>query len=194
MKLIPDSPSQASQDSFVMNMLEWKKHGHYVEIGAYDPIELSNTYILEKQYGWKGISFDIKEVDFSNRSNLFMQLDATQSDYEDIFKKNNMPTTIDYLQLDIDPAPNTLAALKRIPFDEYKFSVITFEHDSYRGHESVAVESRKILQDKGYKLLIKNVGNPDPYEDWYIHPELITKNIWERYDGIEDIEWQRLYE
>lgn len=194
MKIIKDSPSQASQDSFAMNMLDWKRNGYYVEIGAYDPYKLSNTYSLEKDYGWSGISFDIKKIDFSSRKNVCLQLDATLANYEEIFKQHKTPEIVDYLQLDIDPAPRTLSALKLIPFDRYKFSVITFEHDSYRGHESVAVESRKILQNKGYKLLIKNVGNPDPYEDWYIHPELITKSIWERYEGIQDIEWQSLYE
>ena len=69
MKIIKDSPSQASQDSFAMNMLDWKRNGYYVEIGAYDPYKLSNTYSLENDYGWSGISFDIKKIDFSKYVN-----------------------------------------------------------------------------------------------------------------------------
>jgi len=194
MKIIKDSPSQASQDSFVMNMLEWKRHGYYVEIGAYDPVEMSNSYILENKYDWSGISFDIQNVDFSNRKNPCLKLDATKADYKNILKEYKAPSTIDYLQLDIDPAPNTLAALKRIPFDLYKFAVITFEHDLYRGHEDVAIKSREIFREQGYELLIENVGNPDPYEDWYINPQLIPESVWKKYSGIKNIEWGKLYQ
>ena len=39
---------EAHQDKFVVNMLNGKKNGFFVEIGSYDPIYANNTYILEK--------------------------------------------------------------------------------------------------------------------------------------------------
>ena len=43
------------------------------------------------------------------------------------FKKGIIRKQIDYLSLDIDPSEATLAALKKLPLDDYRFSVITYE-------------------------------------------------------------------
>lgn len=43
------------QDIFVLSQLEFKEKGYFVEFGVASGRELSNTYLLEKEYGWKGI-------------------------------------------------------------------------------------------------------------------------------------------
>lgn len=48
------SYSQLAQDLTVINFFK-KFNGYFIEIGAIDGIELSNTYLLEKKYNWKGI-------------------------------------------------------------------------------------------------------------------------------------------
>ena len=47
--------SQIGQDVFALYILNWKKGGFFVEFGATNGIDLSNTYLLEKDYGWNGI-------------------------------------------------------------------------------------------------------------------------------------------
>ena len=49
------SKSQISQDLFVISHLNFKKEGFFVEFGATNGIDLSNSFLLEKEYGWKGI-------------------------------------------------------------------------------------------------------------------------------------------
>ena len=49
------SYSQMRQDVNVINFYKNKKDGFFIEIGASDGIRLSNTYLLEKDYGWTGI-------------------------------------------------------------------------------------------------------------------------------------------
>ena len=49
------SKSQNAQDLFVLSELNFKKKGFFVEFGATDGIDLSNTYLLEKKFSWKGI-------------------------------------------------------------------------------------------------------------------------------------------
>ena len=49
------SRSQLGQDLEVVAFYNNKEGGFFVEIGASDGIELSNTYLLEKQYKWKGV-------------------------------------------------------------------------------------------------------------------------------------------
>ena len=49
------SCSQLGQDLQVLKFYKNKKEGFFIEIGASDGIDLSNTYLLETQYNWKGI-------------------------------------------------------------------------------------------------------------------------------------------
>jgi FkbM family methyltransferase len=49
------SYSQIGQDLAVLKFYNNKRDGFFIEIGASDGIGLSNTYLLETQYGWKGI-------------------------------------------------------------------------------------------------------------------------------------------
>jgi len=49
------SKSQLGQDINVLEHYNNKKDGFFVDIGASDGVSLSNTYILEKNYNWKGI-------------------------------------------------------------------------------------------------------------------------------------------
>lgn len=49
------SYSQIGQDLEVVKFYNNKELGFFIEIGASDGIYCSNTYLLEKQYNWKGI-------------------------------------------------------------------------------------------------------------------------------------------
>lgn len=49
------SKSQLRQDLFVLSQLGFKHGGYFVEFGATNGEELSNSWILEKHFGWKGI-------------------------------------------------------------------------------------------------------------------------------------------
>jgi len=47
--------SQDGQDKFIVELLKHKRNGIFLDIGAYDGVEYSNTYYLEKELGWNGI-------------------------------------------------------------------------------------------------------------------------------------------
>ena len=53
-----ESKSQLGQDVWVYNTLGMKNNGFFVELGAGDGIDLSNTYALEKHFGWNGICIE----------------------------------------------------------------------------------------------------------------------------------------
>jgi len=53
--LIFKSNAQLWQDLFVLSELGFKRNGYFVEFGATNGIDLSNSYLLEKEFGWNGI-------------------------------------------------------------------------------------------------------------------------------------------
>jgi len=50
-----ENKSQFHQDIFVLLETGFKRDGYFVEFGATNGIDLSNTYLLEKTFGWTGI-------------------------------------------------------------------------------------------------------------------------------------------
>lgn len=76
-----------------------------------------------------------------------------------------------------------------IPLDKYKFAVITLEHDYYADITKLYRDaSREYLLSKGYKLAVTNISPNDncPYEDWWIHPDLIDPKIFEKIKNTDD--------
>ena len=55
LNLYKNHKSQLLQDVFVLLKLDFKKKGFFVEFGVGDGLNLSNTYMLEKEFKWKGI-------------------------------------------------------------------------------------------------------------------------------------------
>lgn len=49
------SRAQLYQDIFALHFNGYQKNGFFVEFGATNGVDLSNTYLLEKDLGWKGI-------------------------------------------------------------------------------------------------------------------------------------------
>jgi len=150
--------SQVYQDMFILFMHKGKKNGTFVEVGCGPAVRGSNTYLLESKYNWKGISID-KDPEFAaeqqhRRKSTTIFDDALTIDYESLIAKH-LPdvTEIDYLQLDLEPAKNTFECLLSIPFEKYKFGVITYEHDHYIDFtKSYRSKSRRYLTLMGYEL------------------------------------------
>ena len=61
--------SQYGQDYYLYNLNLIKKKGFFVEIGCNDPIYNSNSYFLEKQLKYNGISIDA--IDFKKKFKKF---------------------------------------------------------------------------------------------------------------------------
>jgi len=183
------SNSQASQDIFVINCLKKKRNGTYVEIGSHCPNSFSsNTFILEKIYDWKGVLIDYdssfeESYKKSRPNSLYIINDARKINYRKFLDENNFPLHIDYLQIDLETNnKSTLDVLNILDFDvfnKYKFATITFEHDIYTGDWfNTRNLSREIFKKNGYILVFPDVkvyyeGKYCPFEDWYIHPDLI---------------------
>jgi hypothetical protein len=178
----PRSNSGQGQESFVLNVLEDKSGGYYVEVGSHHPRIANNTYILEKEFGWRGLAVEIDshyaERYNKERSNKCVNADALTFDYLSYFKENNFPKSIDYLQIDVDDTPRhaNLLALIQLPLSEYRFKVITIEHDSSRDFtlDKMRDSQRLILHSLGYELVVQ--GHSEDF--WVDRMNVDYKNYW----------------
>ena len=175
--------SQACQDLFVLAVLDGKKNGTYLEIGSAHSYHNSNTALLE-QFGWFGIGLEMNPALASmhdrERKNKVLCKNALKINYEQLLKDSFNNNIVDYLQLDIEPSRNTFEALLLIPFDKYKFRVITYEHDHYVDMtRSYRDKSRRYLKNMGYTLLFNDIAPNDgcSFEDWWIKQDLIDPLI-----------------
>ena len=197
---------QSAQDLFVLTVLKKKRRGTFLEIGTNDPIYWNNTYLLEKEYGWRGILVEYEssyEESYRHHRPNSMALfqDAQWIDYLKAFQEFNMPRHVDYLQIDLEIFNrSTLTALERIDaqlMDTYTFATITIEHDFYRdkgdGYNTRA-ESRRILEKRGYIRVFSDVcDGGNPYEDWYVHPDLVDMQLVERIKSGKSLEWTEIF-
>ena len=182
------SNARENQDLFILSVLNKKRNGTYVEIGAEQPIINSNTFLLENEFGWRGISFEW-DSEFSSQHLLTRKTpcvcaDATTINYDEMFQKYSLGPHIDFLQLDIDPPSNTFKALNQIDFSKYSFSVVTYEHDLYAGGKIERESSRRSFESYGYTRVISDVMNGKRvFEDWYVNERHMPNDAWKNFVG-----------
>jgi hypothetical protein len=56
--------SQYGQDRFVIEWLRGMRHGYFLDTGAAEGIDASNTYVLERELGWRGLCVEPNERAF----------------------------------------------------------------------------------------------------------------------------------
>lgn len=181
---IKKTHGQVYQDLFVLACLDGKRNGRYLEIGSAGPYYGNNTALLEEEFGWFGVGIDFDEKFVNDyrekRKNPILHQDALKTDYYKLLNDLAVNGIVDYLQLDCEPSSVTYQIMEMIPFDKFKFAVITYEHDHYLDRtKSYRKKSREFLISKGYELVVSDVSpeGHSSFEDWYVHPDLVSRSI-----------------
>ena len=183
--------SEAGQDIFALNLIG--KNGTYLEVGGFKPKLDSNTYILETQNNWRGITIEFKKElqslwsSCKERKNRIYFEDALKFDYKTALEENNLPLHLNYLSCDIDPRDKTFAALKKILKEGLSFDFISFEHDDYTSDESYHKLASEYLIPKGYKIAVNNIYPKNKknkiFETWFVNSKI-------NFEPIEFSEWK----
>lgn len=191
-----DFKSQVGQDKFVCEFFRYMKKGFFLDIGAYDGVELSNTHYLEKELDWEGICVEADAQLFSSlvksrdcqcvnaaiyKEDGFVEFwgqgvsgkiaaggKLVQSlTLKTLLKRTNAPRVIEYISLDIEGGE--MDALLGFPFDEYKVILWTIEHNSYEDGGILKAKIRGIMLSHGYEIIREDVANEGVvFEDWYV--------------------------
>jgi FkbM family methyltransferase len=196
--------SQAGQDQFVAEFFNYKQNGYFIEIGAYEPIYLSNSFYLENDLKWKGLLVEASKSNcekFKTRTNPIINkavykengfVNFTTNNWagfiredgfekveaitiEKLLKDNNSPKIIDYISLDIEGGEYN--ALLGFPFDEYEVILWTIEHNICNKDPFIKDAVYKIMTEKGYTRVVEDAcaGHADcPFEDWYINNKYLS--------------------
>jgi glycosyltransferase involved in cell wall biosynthesis len=119
--------------------------------------------------------------DWGNKNDM-VKITSTGITFDKICSSHGI-TNIDYLQIDLEAdmgtTISTLDKLDKEVMDNYKFAVVTFEHDIYRtSNYNTRARSRDIFIKRGYYRVFDDINNTGdyPYEDWYVHPDLVDMN------------------
>jgi FkbM family methyltransferase len=124
----PDAKAQNYQDVFVLSVLDRLTGGYFVEVGAANGVQFSNTHLLEKQYGWTGILVEPAKCwhdhILANRSAKLDTRCAWSTSGEKVsfcqFADSNLSTTEKYLE-------EQLRTWKKKPNERYDVETATLQ-------------------------------------------------------------------
>ena len=185
--------SQSNQDKWVLEKLASKTNGVFVDIGAYDGIQTSNTYTLEKYYNWNGICIEANSEIYQrlikNRNciNVYGAISNYRGDcsfssdrisnegvktpcflLNDILEKNLKDNIIDYLSLDVEG--HEFFILETIDFDKWKFKLMTIEHNLYCNGPDQKNKIFDLLSKRGYVRVVEDAVCLDTNPAWNNKP------------------------
>ena len=184
--------SQIGQDEWVLRTLNYKRGGYFLDIGAFDGVQISNTWYMEKNLDWTGICIEAGAENYKglvkNRNctclNLALfnknsivefaenwtvgKIGAGQSivsiTFPKLLKKYNVPKVIDYISLDIEGMEYEV--LKLFPFKSYHVNCWSIEYNAYEDGGVMRDKIRELMKD--YIL----VPSGHDFEDWFVNPKI----------------------
>lgn len=169
---------QIGQDRWVAEVFKGKRDGTFLDVGCHEHRNLSNTWALEKQLGWRGIAIDV-DGSFSHGwarerpGSVFVLGDACTLDYTALLAAQHIPQPVDYLSLDLEPPELTWKCLQHILGQKIWAYTVTFETDYYRYKES-REPSRALMASLGYVLAQPGVpGMFGEQDDFYVHKAIL---------------------
>ena len=160
------SKAQINQDIKVLEFYKYKKNGYFVEIGAYDGITISNTYLLEKCYEWKGICVEALPDKFQELVKNRRSININKAVYDTTgeildFSSNDLYSGV---TKNIDKHTDSLDK------PVIKVETITLNHILEQNNAPNFIDYLT-LDTEGSELIILNDINFDKYKFGIIHLE-----------------------
>lgn len=165
---IIDSKAQLGQDLFVLSELGFKKNGFFVEFGATNGVDLSNTYLMEKKFEWNGILAEPAKIWHSelklNRSSS-IELDCVWKTTGDILLFNEVNDDFHSGELStIDSFSNSDKHTKERKFaNKYEVKTISLS-DMLKKHNAPKIIDYLSIDTEGSEFVILNNFDFNEYD------------------------------
>lgn len=185
--------SQSGQDEWVNQLFNGKREGTFLDIGAYDGLESSNTAFFEKELAWTGICIEANRSAYDNlainrtSNNVF----AAISDYDGVIRfgsdsiadhgvevpcmalntaleQCNAPDIIDYLSIDVEGHEYDI--LKCFDFNRWKIGAMTVEHNLYCWGDTNKNKLYELLSSNGFTRVVEDAPCLDTNPLYYQKP------------------------
>lgn len=185
--------SQSNQDKWVVEFLKSKKNGYFIDLGAYDGIQTSNTYYMEKYLGWEGICVEANPIVYQsliknrNSKNINVALNSYVGEcfftddkitttgikvpcntLDNVLKENNCPKDIDYLSIDIEGYEYIV--LQNFDFKKWNIGLITVEHNLYCDGNDRKNKLYQLLSINGFIRVVEDAPCLDKNPLYYNKP------------------------
>jgi FkbM family methyltransferase len=185
--------SQSNQDKWVCALLEDKMNGYFIDIGAYDGVNTSNTYTLEKYLNWNGICIEANLQSFNSLKNNrnckcvhaavsdnngickfgFDSINSGDNNVncftlDHILKINDVPEEIDYLSIDIEGHEHTVFSV--FDFSKWKIKLMTVEHNLYCSGDNNKNKLYTLLTKSGFTRVVEDAKCLDINPSYFNQP------------------------
>jgi len=182
----------SGQDKWVLETLNFKTNGFFIDLGALDGINYSNTYALEKDYSWTGICVENSLEHWNSlitarTSNNFYRTiynyhgqcligengkiitegTGTTVDcvtFEDIMVEDGYSGLIDYLSVNVGGVEEEVVL--SIDLSKYEFQLISVQVNKHKTSHKYIDETYLYLWNNGYERFGEILGQ-DPTKDSY---------------------------
>lgn len=160
---------QLGADRFVIEAYKHKRGGTFLDIGAGQPVYISNTVALERALGWTGVLCDISHHEELRRERSSGVVpDAFLVDWRTLIANTFPSGRVDFLSLDLEPPVLTEHAMRILPWDSVRFGIVAIEHDSYReGGPDRQQRMRAFMLSNGYEHFAEVA-----HDDWWVDPQV----------------------
>jgi FkbM family methyltransferase len=204
LEYMESSLSQLRQDLLVLWLLDFPNQGVFVEFGATDGIDLSNTYLLECTFGWTGVlaepakvwqhdlvsnrksKLDFRAVSERTGDQLVFheshdaRFSSFQKNSELRYPKEYIVQTVSLTDLLLEHNLPKVIDYLSIDTEGTEFDVLkNFDFNSFK-FKVVTIEfsdptSSKVVVDLMLKNGYQRIFNSiSKFEDWFIHPKYVT--------------------
>ena len=192
--------SQVGQDEWVCKMLNNKRNGYFLDIGACEGVYHSNTWYLEKELGWTGVCVEPAKVPFArligerncscvnkavyNKAGVTLfheyKNDLWRGHIDTVGYPIECITLTDLIkEFDVPKIIDYISIniegleyeiLTGFPFKEYKSRLWSIEHNSDEKNEK-RDKVRRFMAEHGYIYVPLEKRTCGYFEDWFYDEE-----------------------
>jgi FkbM family methyltransferase len=192
--------SQHLQDLFVLSELDFKSNGFFVEFGATNGLSISNTWLLEKYFNWKGILAEPALVwHDSLRMNRNCIIDTRciwkTSGIDIIFNQTESP---ELSKIDSVITNDWAKDIRDVNATKYTVRTVSLvdlliEHQAPHDIDYISVDTEGSEFDildafdfNAYRVKLWTIENSLRKKDWNVYELMLSKGYTRIYEGISE--------